>query len=118
MILSKAWCDPTFKARLLANAAAALKSLGLSMRSGTTLKVVEDTDSHVHLVLPPRPAGGLTQKALDRMAADAGATWPADILVASAAGPVPAAAVPAGIPRRSHWRVTPAATPATSPCGP
>jgi hypothetical protein len=32
MILSKAWCDPGFKARLLANAPAALRSLGLGMR--------------------------------------------------------------------------------------
>lgn len=87
MILSKAWCDPGFKARLLA----ALRSLGLGMRPGTTLKVVEDTDSHVHLVLPPRPAGDLPQKALDRMAADAGATWPAGMLEASAPAPVPAA---------------------------
>ena len=89
MILSKAWCDPGFKARLLANAPAALKRLGLSMRPGTTLKVVEDTDSHVHLVLPPRPAGDLSRQALDRMAADAGATWPAGMLVAVASAPAP-----------------------------
>ena len=91
MILSKAWCDPAFKARLLANAPAALRSLGLGMRPGTTLKVVEDTDNYVHLVLPPRPAGVLSQKALDRMAADAGATWPAGMLVVRAPAPVPAA---------------------------
>jgi len=89
MIVSKAWCDPGFKARLLANAPAALRSLGLGMRPGTTLKVVEDTDSHVHLVLPPRPAGDLTREALDRMAADAGATWPAGMLVVCAPAPVP-----------------------------
>jgi hypothetical protein len=91
MILSKAWCDPAFKARLLANAPAALKRLGLSMRPGTTLKVVEDTESHIHLVLPPKPAGDLSQQALERMAADAGATWPAGMLVACAPTPVPAA---------------------------
>lgn len=89
MILSRAWCDPAFKARLLANAPAALKRLGLSMRPGTTLKVVEDTESHVHLVLPPKPAGDLPQQALDRMAADAGATWPAGMLVVRAPAPVP-----------------------------
>jgi hypothetical protein len=90
MILSKAWCDPGFKARLLANAPAALRSLGLGMRPGTTLKVVEDTDSYVHFVLPPKPAGDLPQQALDRMAADAGASWPAGMLVVSAPAPVPA----------------------------
>ena len=52
--------------------------------------MVEDTDSHVHLVLPPKPAGDLTQQTLDRMAADAGATWPAGMLVVSTAAPVPA----------------------------
>ena len=56
---------------------AALKRLGLGMRPGTTLKVVEDTDSHVHLVLPPRPAGDLSEQALARKAADAGACAPA-----------------------------------------
>lgn len=94
MILSKAWCDPAFKARLLANAPAALKRLGLGMRPGTTLKVVEDTDSHVHLVLPPRPAGDLSQQALERMAADAGATWPAGMLSACAPAPAPVPARP------------------------
>jgi len=89
MILSKAWRDPAFKAKLLANAPAALKRLGLATRPGTTLKVVEDTDSHVHLVLPPRPAGDVCQQALVRMAADAGATWPAGMLVATAPAPVP-----------------------------
>jgi hypothetical protein len=42
-------------------------------------------------VLPPKPAGDLSQQALGRMAADAGATWPAGMLVASAPAPVPAA---------------------------
>ena len=68
---------------------AALKRLGLGMRPGTTLKVVEDTDSHVHLVLPPRPAGDLSEQALARKAADAGATWPAGMLVACAPAPAP-----------------------------
>ena len=70
MIIAKAWSDPAFKARLLANAPAALKRLGLGMRPGTTLKVVEDTDSHVHLVLPPKPAGPLSADEADRLSAD------------------------------------------------
>jgi hypothetical protein len=70
------------------------------MRPGTTLKVVEDTDSHVHLVLPPRPAGDLSQQVLDRMAADAGATWPAGMLVVLCSRSRPGRAVPAGFPRQ------------------
>lgn len=56
MIIAKAWSDPAFKAKLLA-VRMPPKRLGLGMRPGTTLKMVEDTDNHVHLVLPSKPAG-------------------------------------------------------------
>src|SRR5437868_5399205 len=91
MIIAKAWSDPAFKAKLLAEPHAALEELGVAVAAGKTVKVVENADSHVHLVLPPKPAGDLPQRALDRMAADAGATWPAGMLVVCARAPVPAA---------------------------
>ena len=85
---------------------AALKRLGLGMRPGTTLKVVEDTDSHVHLVLPPRPAGDLSEQALARKAADAGAHLACRHAGGLCARSCPRQAVPASIPRRSRQRVT------------
>ena len=33
-----------------------------------TVKVVENTDTHFHLVLPPKPAGALSDEALDKAA--------------------------------------------------
>ena len=52
MIVARASRDPSFRAKLLADPPAALKDLGLGMRKGVTLKVVEDTDRMIHLVLP------------------------------------------------------------------
>lgn len=42
-VIARAWVDPAYKARLLANAVAALEELGLSWDKSTTLVVVEDT---------------------------------------------------------------------------
>jgi len=33
-----------------------------------TVKVVENTDTHHHLVLPPKPTGELSDEALDKVA--------------------------------------------------
>ncbi len=51
-IVAQAWADPEFKARLLANPAQVLKDEGVEVRSGTTLRVIENTDTTIHLVLP------------------------------------------------------------------
>src|SRR5271155_4996581 len=56
-IVAKAWRDPAFKARLLADPHAALEDAGISVPAGVTVKVVENTDTHVHFVLPPKPTG-------------------------------------------------------------
>lgn len=54
-IIAKAWRDPAFKADLIANPAAALKAEGVVVSSGMTVTVLENTDKHFHLVLPPAP---------------------------------------------------------------
>jgi hypothetical protein len=56
-IIAKAWRDPAFKAKLLADPQAALKNAGISVPTGVTVKVVENTDTHVHFVLPPSRRG-------------------------------------------------------------
>jgi hypothetical protein len=55
-LVARAWTDPAFKAKLLADPAAVLKANGLSIPPGITVKVVENTDKVVHLVLPIRSA--------------------------------------------------------------
>lgn len=58
-VVKKALTDPKFKADLLKNPAAALeKAFGVKVPAGTTIKVVEDSASTVHLVLPKAAASG------------------------------------------------------------
>jgi hypothetical protein len=70
-MVARAWRDPAFKAKLLADPHAALKDAGIPVPAGVTVKVVENTDTHFHLVLPPKPAHELSDEALDRVAAGA-----------------------------------------------
>ena len=67
-IVAKAWRDPAFKAELIANPAAALKAEGIDVPDGMAVTVVENTDKHFHLVLPPVPTDELSDEALDAVA--------------------------------------------------
>jgi nitrile hydratase len=77
-IVAKAWVDPAFKQRLLADSTAAIAELGYIGRQGEDMVVLENTPK-VHnvvvctlcscypwLVLPERPAGtdGMTEEQL------------------------------------------------------
>jgi Nitrile hydratase, alpha chain len=55
-LMARAWADPAFKAKLLADPASVLKESGLQVPAGITIKVVENTDKVVHLTLPLPPA--------------------------------------------------------------
>jgi hypothetical protein len=55
-LVARAWADPAFKARLLADPAAVLKEHGLLVPAGITIKVVENTDKVLHLTLPLKPS--------------------------------------------------------------
>ena len=79
-IIARAWRDPAFKAKLLGDPHAALKDAGVAIPEGVTVKVVENTDTHHHLVLPPKPTGELSDEALDKVAGGTGtvtANWEA-----------------------------------------
>jgi hypothetical protein len=56
--VARAWSDEGFKKRLLTQPAAALKEVGVEVPAGLQLKVLENTDNLVHLILPPRPGPG------------------------------------------------------------
>lgn len=71
-MVARAWRDPAFKAKLLADPHAALKDAGIPVPAGVAVKVVENTDTHVHLVLPPKPARELSDEAVERVTAGAG----------------------------------------------
>ncbi len=53
-LVARAWDDPAFKARLIAEPQAVLEENGLAP-AGRRIKVVENDDEVVHLVLPGRP---------------------------------------------------------------
>lgn len=56
-IVARAWSDPAFKERLLANPQAVLAQAGIRPPAGAQFRIVEDTDAVINLVLPCRPAG-------------------------------------------------------------
>lgn len=66
-IVSKCWSDASYKTRLLADPAGVFKAEGLPMPEGVELRVLEDTDQTVHLVIPARPHA-LPEEALDAVA--------------------------------------------------
>jgi nitrile hydratase alpha subunit len=64
-VVARAWVDPDFKARLLANGRAACEELGISFYDDTSLIVLENTDTVHNLIVCtlcscyPRPVLGL-----------------------------------------------------------
>jgi nitrile hydratase alpha subunit len=67
-VIAQAWSDPAYKQKLLSDPSATLTAAGFKV-SGRKVKVFEDTNDVVHLVLPPPPASGeLTDDVLDRIA--------------------------------------------------
>jgi hypothetical protein len=55
-IIAKAWMDKGFKERLLADPLTELKEEGFEISLGVQVRILEDTDKVVHLVLPRKPS--------------------------------------------------------------
>jgi hypothetical protein len=55
-VVAQAWSDPAFKAKLLADPAGVLKDHGILLPAGFTVKIQENTDKVVNLVVPVKPA--------------------------------------------------------------
>jgi len=51
-VIAKAMQDEAFKKQLIAEPAAVLKAAGVAVPDGITLKVVADTETERHIVLP------------------------------------------------------------------
>jgi len=59
-VIQKAWEDPAFKQRLLADPRAALKEvLGVIIPEHVTLKAIEEGSNEFYLVIPPSPSSGI-----------------------------------------------------------
>jgi hypothetical protein len=64
-IVAKAWMDEGFKQRLLADPAAVLKEEGVETPPGIEVRVVANTETVFHFVLPVRPSRELSDEKLD-----------------------------------------------------
>lgn len=67
-IIAKTLQDETFKQQLIADPAAVFKAEGVAMPEGITLRVVADTASVRHLVLPAASLATLSDGELDAVA--------------------------------------------------
>ena len=68
-VVTKAWTDPDFKARLLADPKATLAEAGAPVPDGIRIKIIEDTSDVINLVLPTSPAGeALSEQDLEKVA--------------------------------------------------
>lgn len=54
-LITRAWKDPAFKAKLLKNPKATIEELGYSLPRGVEMRVIEDKANTITLVLPAHP---------------------------------------------------------------
>ena len=66
-IIARAWRDPAFRKKLATDPKPVLAEAGISVPAGVTVSVLEDSDTHFHLVLPAMPAT-LSDAQLDAIA--------------------------------------------------
>lgn len=56
LIIARSWGDAEFKQKLIDDPIAVLEAEGLPIRAGMQIKVLENNDHLVHLVLPNSPS--------------------------------------------------------------
>ena len=66
-LIAKCWADEAFKQNLIKNPAAALKAAGIEVPEGVEIKVVENTDALVHVIVPTSSTGELSDDELDNV---------------------------------------------------
>lgn len=70
-VVAKAWVDEEFKKKLLKNPEKVLKEMGIAIPRGVKLELHEQKAKKVHLILPAKPAGVLSEQELRAVAAGA-----------------------------------------------
>ena len=66
-VVAKAWIDPAFKKRLLADPVKALAEHHI--QSNKPIKIIETDAQHDYLLLPPKPQGHLSEEQMRKIAA-------------------------------------------------
>jgi hypothetical protein len=78
-VMAQAVSDPVFRMRLMADPVATMQAADIAIPDGVTVKVVENTDTLVHLVLPAAGPHELTDQDLEAVAGGnghpKGPTW-------------------------------------------
>jgi hypothetical protein len=67
-VIAKAWTDEAFKNKLLKDPVAACKEMGVNLPSGVTFQFHENSDKVVHVVIPKKPSGNLSEQELAKIA--------------------------------------------------
>ena len=80
-IIAKSLEDEAFKRQLMADPAAVLKAEGIEIPAGITVKVVADTESVRHIVLPAVGRVELSDRELDSVCAGLAGGTPIDSLL-------------------------------------
>ena len=71
-IVAQAWSDESFKQKLVSDPAGTLAAAGMPVKPGVNVRVVENTDKIVYVVLPPKPpAGQLSDEQLNHVSGSA-----------------------------------------------
>ena len=60
-LVAQVWADDQLKQRLLSDPATVLKEFGATIPAGMEVRVVENTEKIVHLTLPAKPLGDVTE---------------------------------------------------------
>ena len=69
--IARAWTDAAYKTKLVSDPHAALSEAGVSIPTGTTVKVIENTAETTHVVLPvaPKKTSEMSSDELEKVAA-------------------------------------------------
>ncbi len=67
-VIAKAWMDPQFKSKLLANPDQVLKEHGISAKNGN-FKIIQARKNEYCLILPEKPEGSFSETELRNIAA-------------------------------------------------
>jgi hypothetical protein len=61
-IIARVWIDEEFKKRFMLDPRGVLAEHGTELDGGVEFKVVEDTSTMRHIILPPAPTGDLVEE--------------------------------------------------------
>ncbi len=67
-VVAKAWTDEKFKEKLLKNPEKTLAEIGIVLPAGQKIEIHAGSERVMHLVLPQKPQGNLSEQELAKIA--------------------------------------------------